>query len=129
MAERSWALAMVPSMTQPDDAGKPDLFASIPATAEQLLAMQRPRRPGWPEWASKNKVEQVLDFINHLDTSVLEDQQIARAIVRQLEILHQEIAVEMRADHTASAAQIAGWAVDADRLQHCRILLDSITLD
>lgn len=116
-------------MTQPQDAGQQNLSASTPATAEQLLALQGSWRPVWPEWVSRTKVVQVLDFINRLDTSALEDQQIARALVRQLEILHQEVAAEMGSDPTASPAQIAGWAVDADRLQQCRILLDSITLD
>jgi hypothetical protein len=115
-------------MTQGHDAAHSDLFGSIPATADQLLAMQQANRFREDECFTTAKVLQVLDFINRLDTSAFEDQQIAWAIVRQLEILHAEVAAEMQADHAASHAQIVGWAVDADRLHLCRILLESIDL-
>lgn len=116
-------------MTQPHDAGQPDLFAWAPDSAEQLLAIQQLPPAGLPAPFTSTRVEQVLAFIHRLDTSALEDQQIALTIVRQLEVLHQEVAAEMRADPNASPVQVAGWAVDADRLQQCRILLDSISLD
>ena len=95
-----------------------------------LIAMQenKPERPEKPERIHSAKVKQVLDLMDKLETSADDDQQIALAILRQLERFHDGVVEEMREDEEAKHSQIAAWAVDADRLMHCRIFLESIDL-
>jgi hypothetical protein len=103
----------------------------IPASPSALIAMQenRPERPEKPEHTQSANVKEVLDLIEKLDTSAYEDQQIALAIVRHLERFHDEVVEEMENDEEAKHSQISAWAVDADRLMHCRIVLESINLE
>ena len=104
--------------------------SGIPDSPEALIAMQenKPERPEKPERSHSAKVKQVLDLMEKLDTSADDDQQIALAILRQLERFHDGVVEEMREDEEAKHSQIAAWAVDADRLMHCRIFLESIDL-
>lgn len=105
--------------------------SAIPASPSALIAMQenRPERPEKPEHPQSANVKEVLDLIEKLDTSAYEDQQIALAIVRHLERFHDEVVEEMENDEEAKHSQISAWAVDADRLMHCRIVLESINLE
>ena len=104
--------------------------SGIPDSPDALIAMQenRPERPEKPERIHSAKVKQVLDLMEKLETSADDDQQIALAILRQLERFHDGVVEEMREDEEAKHSQIAAWAVDADRLMHCRIFLESIDL-
>jgi hypothetical protein len=68
-------------------------------------------------------------LIDKLDTNAYEDQQIALALVRHLEKYHDNVVEDMQDDHEANHAQIVSWAIDADRLMRCRMLLDSVDLD
>jgi hypothetical protein len=102
---------------------------SVPGSPTELIAMQqkpeRPERAGRPESA---KVRQVLELVGQLDTKAWEDQQIALALVQQLERFHDEVVTEMVDDSDASHSQLACWAIDADRLMNCRRLLESVDL-
>lgn len=102
----------------------------IPDSPDALIAMQenKPERPEKPERIHSAKVKQVLDLMEKLETTATEDQQIALSIVRHLERFHDGVVEEMRDDEEAKHSQIAAWAVDADRLMHCRIFLESIEL-
>ena len=104
--------------------------SGIPDSPDALIAMQenKPERPEKPERSHSAKVKQVLDLMEKLETSADDDQQIALAILRQLERFHDGVVEEMREDEEAKHSQIAAWAVDADRLMHCRIFLESIDL-
>jgi hypothetical protein len=103
----------------------------IPDSPDQLIAMQenKPQRPEKPERSQSSKVREALEFIEKLDTSAHEDQQIALAIVRHLERFHDGVVDDMQDDADAKHSQIAAWAVDADRLMHCRIFLESVDLE
>lgn len=104
---------------------------AIPASPSALIAMQenRPECPEKPEYTQSPKVKEALELIDQLDTSPYEDQQIALAIVRHLERFHDEVVEQMENDEEAKHSQISAWAVDADRLMHCRIVLESINLE
>ncbi len=115
-------------MAQPHDSSPAD-SDPIPTSPEQLIAMQQPRRPEKPERQQSPLVKQALDLISGLDTSEGEDLQIALAIVRHLEQLHDSVVEEMVDDAEAGHGQIVRWAVDADRLYRCRLLLESVDLD
>jgi hypothetical protein len=75
------------------------------------------------------KVSQVLEQIEKLETNAYEDQQIALALVRHLEQFHDNVVEEMQEDSETKHSQIVSWAIDADRLMRCRMLLDSVDLD
>jgi hypothetical protein len=111
--------------------------AGIPNTPKDLIAMQtngnsdneRSERPEKPERQKSAKVSEVLELIGKLDTSGLEDQQIAISLVRGLESFHDSVVEEMREDNNAKHSQIIAWSIDADRLMRSRMLLESIDLD
>jgi len=106
------------------------LASGIPNSPDELIAMQddQAKLPEKPERNQSAKVKQVLDLMERLETSSSEDQQIAVAIVRHLERFHDGVVEEMKEDAEAKHSQIAAWAIDADRLMHCRIFLESIDL-
>lgn len=113
------------------------LRSGIPNSPQDLIAMQsndnstneRSERPEKPERQKSAKVSEVLELIDKLNTSGLEDQQIALVLIRHLEDYHLEVVDEMREDADAKHSQIIAWSVDADRLGRARMLLDSIDLD
>jgi hypothetical protein len=127
----------------PDDGLHPELrsgaFSCVPSTPaiaipdspQQLLAMQenKPERHEKRVQPTSPKVNQVLEQIKTLDTNAYEDQQIALALVRHLERYHDNVVEDMQDDSAADHAQIVSWAIDADRLMRCRMLLDSVDLD
>jgi hypothetical protein len=127
----------------PDEGVHPELRSSafddtaatpavaIPDSPDQLIAMQenKPERHEKRTQPKSPKVEQVLELIDKLDTNAYEDQQIALALVRHLEKYHDNVVEDMQDDHEANHAQIVSWAIDADRLMRCRMLLDSVDLD
>lgn len=103
----------------------------VPNSPEELMAMQqnKPERPEKPERGPSPKVKQVLDLLNSLETTAGEDQQVALAIIRHLEQFHDNAVTEMQEDQEAKHSQIVAWAVDADRLYRCRMLLESVDLE
>jgi hypothetical protein len=108
-----------------------ELGSSVPDTANALLAMQqrsapRPEKPVKPD---SLKVKQVLELISSLDTSAGEDQQIALAIIRHHEDSHDGVVKDLRDDPDADHSQIVAWAIDADRLMRCRLLLENVDMD
>ena len=104
---------------------------AIPNSPDQLIAMQenKPERHEKRAEPSSPKVSQVLEQIEKLETNAYEDQQIALALVRHLEQFHDNVVEEMQEDSEAKHSQIVSWAIDADRLMRCRMLLDSVDLD
>jgi hypothetical protein len=121
-----------------DTAQAVHLAAGIPSSPQELIAMQsndnipdndRAERPEKPERSRSAKVNEVLELISKLETSGLEDQQIALSLVRGLESFHDGVVEELRDDDEAKHSQIIAWAVDADRLMRSRILLESVDLD
>ena len=90
---------------------------------------ERRERPEKPEKQKSAKVNEVLELISKLDTSSLDDQQIALTLVRRLESFHDGVVEEMREDDNAEHSQIIAWSIDADRLMRSRMLLESIDLD
>ena len=111
-----------------------EVGSDVPGTIDELIAMQQKNESkdndARPEKGDKvtEKVRQVLDCIEKLDTSAAEDQQIALAIVRHLEKFHDDAVKDMVEDRDSKRSQLAAWAVDADRLMYCRFLLESIDL-
>lgn len=108
--------------------------SAVPDSPHQLLAMQCGEalpsgRPEKPERSASAKVEAVLDLIDRLGTTCFEDQQIALALLRQLEAFHDGIVEELRDDASARHSQIIAWAIDADRLMRARTLLESVDLE
>jgi hypothetical protein len=105
--------------------------AGIPDSPQQLIAMQdhQPQRPEKPERGQSPKVKEVLELIEKLETNSFEDQQIALALVRQLENFHDGVVDEMKEDEEAKHSQIVAWAIDADRLMRARLLLESVDLE
>jgi hypothetical protein len=104
---------------------------AIPNSPDQLIAMQenKPERHEKGAQPRSPKVSQVLEQIEKLETNAYEDQQIALALVRHLEQFHDNVVEEMQEDSEAKHSQIVSWAIDADRLMRCRMLLDSVDLD
>ena len=118
-----------PEMATGQDAAP--VGTGIPNTPQDLIAMQdnKPERPEKPERQQSAKVKQVLELIEKLDTNAAEDQQIALNLVRKLEDVHDDVVAEMKDDAEAKHSQIVSWAVDADRLYRCRMLLNSVELE
>jgi hypothetical protein len=121
-----------------DTAQAVPLAAGIPSSPQELIAMQsndnipdndRAERPEKPERSRSAKVNEVLELISKLETSGLEDQQIALSLVRGLERFHDGVVEELRDDDDAKHSQIIAWSIDADRLMRSRILLESVDLD
>jgi hypothetical protein len=113
-----------------EDSVAPMVEAGIPNSPQELIAMQNKedKKPQKPERQPNPKVQQVLDLLDRLDTTAAEDQQVALAIVRHLEEFHDNVVKEMQDDADAKHTQIVNWAVDADRLYRCRMLLESVDL-
>jgi len=121
-----------------DTAQAVPLAAGIPSSPQELIAMQsndnipdndRAERPEKPERSRIAKVNEVLELISKLETSGLEDQQIALSLVRGLESFHDGVVEELREDDDAKHSQIIAWSIDADRLMRSRMLLESVDLD
>lgn len=121
-----------------DTAQAVPLAAGIPSSPQELIAMQsndnipdndRAERPEKPERSRSAKVNEVLELISKLETSGLEDQQIALSLVRGLESFHDGVVEELREDDDAKHSQIIAWSIDADRLMRSRMLLESVDLD
>jgi hypothetical protein len=101
---------------------------AIPDSPQQLLAMQKGEGAVPAPPTSSPRVLEVLERINALETTSAEDKQIALALLRKLEDLHDEIVEELRDDPEAPHSQIIAWSIDADRLTRARILLESVDL-
>jgi hypothetical protein len=91
--------------------------------------VQSSDRPEKPERVNSPKVDEVLQLIETLDTSSFENQQIALALLRHLEELHDSVVEELRDDRFAKHSQIIAWAIDADRLLRARVLVESVDLE
>lgn len=120
-----------PEMAEADQL--PPAAAGIPTSPEALIAMQN-RGASTDEADSdrepvNEKVKKVLALIEELETSSLEDQLIALALVRQLEQHHEQVMEGLLKDEGACHQQIMLWATDAERLVHCRMLLESVDLE
>ena len=103
----------------------------VPNSPQELISMQE-NKPDYPEKNERQrseKVKEIMELIDKLDTSPLDDQQIAIALISSLEQYHDDVVERMRDDSDAKHSQIASWAVDADRLMHCRYMLSSVDLE
>ena len=114
-----------------------EISPDVPNTLDELIAMQQDNNPPNADHPQKPdrskkvtaKVQQVLDLIRELDTTAAEDLEVALTLVSQLEEFHDKVVADMQDDPEARHGQIAAWSVDADRLMHCRIFLNSIDLE
>lgn len=88
--------------------------------------MQRQRETQPP--SGEARVAQLLSQLQAEELSPWESQQIALALLQQLESYHRGVLGEMQNSPESAPAQVACWAIDGDRLMHCRRLLESITL-
>jgi hypothetical protein len=121
----------------PEMAEEPvDVSSEVPGTIDELIAMQQkdkpePSRPEKPEKPDKvtEKVRKALDYLGELGNSPSEDQQVELHLLRQLESFHDQVVADLQSDATAKHTQISSWSVDADRLMHCRIILESIEFE
>lgn len=106
--------------------------AGVPDSPAQLLAMQNntptPRPEKGPRQPSA-RLQQVLDLIEQLEVDPADDLDLALRLVRRLESYHDSIVEDLRDDDGADHDQIVAWAIDADRLMRCRLLLESVDLD
>lgn len=103
---------------------------TVPATPAELVALQRSSGacPSLEEQAASPRVAQGLALLKAQQLNPWECQQIALALLQQLESYHQTVVAEMHDAPHSTPAQVACWAIDGDRLMHCRRLLESITL-
>ena len=103
----------------------------VPNSPQELISMQENKLdyPEKNERQRSEKVKEIMELIDKLDTSPLDDQQIAIALISSLEQYHDDVVERMRDDSDAKHSQIASWAVDADRLMHCRYMLSSVDLE
>ena len=111
-----------------------EVGSGVPSTIDELMAMQRhedsnpndhPKKPEKGK-AMSEKLQKVLSLIQELDTSAEEDRDLALHLLRHLEIFHDRVVADLQKDQTADHTQLTAWAVDADRLMHCRIILETI---
>ena len=103
---------------------------TVPATPAELVALQRSSGASPPpqELADRSRVAQGLALLRAQELNPWECQQIALALLLQLESYHQAVVAELHEAPQSTPAQVACWAIDGDRLMHCRRLLESITL-
>lgn len=102
----------------------------VPSTPGELVAMQQlvgERQPP-PATGGDDRVAQTLALLRSHDLNPWECQQITLALLLQLESYHQAVVAELHDTPQSTSAQVACWAIDGDRLMHCRRLLESITL-
>ena len=102
----------------------------VPSTPGELVAMQKlvgERQPP-PAAGGDDRVAQTLALLRRHDLNPWECQQITLALLHQLESYHQAVVAELHDTPGGTPAQVACWAIDGDRLMHCRRLLESITL-
>lgn len=118
-----------PEMVDIDRSGPS--VSGIPSSPQALITMQGQSMdwPEKPEHLLSPRVKEVLDLLERLGTDPAEDQQLALVLLRQLEAYHDGVVQEMQEDDEARHSQIVAWAVDADRLMRCRMLLESIDLE
>lgn len=102
----------------------------VPSTPGELVAMQRPAHDILtpPPLDDETRLALVLELLRAQNLNPWECQQIALALLQQLEAYHQAVVAEMHDTPQSTPAQVACWAIDGDRLMHCRRLLESITL-
>lgn len=103
--------------------------ASVPSSPAELVAMQQllndvPQAP----LAKQARVAQALTLLRSQELDAWGSQQIALALLQHLESYHQGVVAELQECPESTPAQMACWAIDGDRLMHCRRLLESITL-
>lgn len=108
---------------------------TVPSTPGELVAMQRLLSdplisdPPLPEQlGTQARVAQALTLLRSHALNAWESQQIALALLQQLDGYHQGVVAELHDSPESTPAQMACWAIDGDRLMHCRRLLESITL-
>lgn len=85
-------------------------------------AKKRPS-PGSP------RVKEAKALLERLATTCEDDRWIALHLVRRLEQSHDEMVQRLTDDQASQHAQVAAWAVDADRLMLARNLLEAVSLD
>ena len=124
----------------PDEGLHPEILdpgaggSSAPHTPEDLINMQAssasPSRPDKPTRNDKItlKTKQALESLEKLELSPAEDKQVALSILRYLESYHDDEVEELIEAADSKCSQVAAWAVDADRLMLCRIVLEGVEL-
>lgn len=92
----------------------------VPSTPRELVAMQR--------LGPEERLATLLAQLRSRGLSPWESQQLALNLLQQLENYHHAVLAEMQDTADNTAAQVACWAIDGDRLMQARRLLESITL-
>ncbi len=92
-----------------------------------------PPTPNRPDKPTKNdkvtlKAKQALEFLEKLELSPAEDNQVTLSTHRHLESYHDDAVGELIESSDSKRSQVAAWAVDADRLMLCRIVLKGVEL-
>ena len=102
----------------------------VPSTPGELVAMQQRvgERQLPPAAGGDDRVAQTLARLRSHDLNPWECQQVTLALLQQLESYHQAVVAELHDSPLSTPAQVACWAIDGDRLMHCRRLLESVTL-
>lgn len=120
----------LPSQDAPCESAPGPEQRTVPATPAELVALQRPSGacPPPEAQADRTRVAQGLALLRAQELNPWECQQIALALLLQLESYHQAVVAELHEAPQSTPAQVACWAIDGDRLMHCRRLLESITL-
>ena len=90
----------------------------------------RPSRPDKPTKSDKTtlKTKQALESLEKLELSPAEEKQVALSILLHLESYHDDEVEELIETTDSKRSQVAAWAVDADRLMLCRIVLEGVEL-
>lgn len=104
---------------------------SVPPSPDALITLQRHGGAAADEQDNRRsaKLDQLLDLVARLEIGAWESQQLALSLLRHLEKFHDAVVAELDCDERAPHRQIARWAIDADRLTRCRLLLEDIDLE
>lgn len=117
--------ASTPELASP---ASPPPADAVPSSPKELVALQQARWREKPERVPSAKVKQVMELVEGLELSHLEQQQLAWTLVLKLERHHDEVVEELKDDAEARHPQIVRWAVDADRLYRARLLLEWVEM-
>jgi hypothetical protein len=105
---------------------------AVPDSPAQLIAMQNASpqpRPEKPERQPNPTVTRVLELLDTLQATPADDLELVVGLVRRLEGYHDSVVEDLRVDDSASHNKLIAWAIDADRLMRCRVLLESVDLE
>ena len=107
--------------SQSDVPHSPDALIALQCQVNSPAVGEEPRR--------SEKLDQLLALMSDLDIAAWESQQLALTLVHHLEKFHDAVVAELNGDEHTPHDQIIRWAIDADRLRRCRLLLEDVDLE